>query len=47
MSVMAFGSFFRGASATLLGTPNSMTLITAHYNAALGILACTFVGGLL
>lgn len=44
---LAFGSFFKGAPPELVGTPNSMTLVTAHYNAATPALVCTYVGGLL
>ena len=44
---LAFGSFFKNAPPALVGTPNSMTLITAHYNAGTPALICTYVGGLL
>jgi hypothetical protein len=44
---LAFGSFFKGAPPALVATPNSMTLVTAHYNAAIPALLCTYVGGLL
>jgi hypothetical protein len=47
---LTYGTFFKwsgGVAPSLSAAAGSVDLITGHYNATLGVLACTFVGSLL